>query len=148
MISRDIVCGLGLVALCACPSGASEPDAVVTPEPAAASTPPAAIDPEPSPTPSEPGGPSDASPSCTPTVTEVLFLPDDRGVSVTIIGDGFCRGAGVPRVRFGTSSLERVVIDSGGSNIAGRLPTLPISGAALEIHTPPGPATVTDYVVP
>jgi hypothetical protein len=85
---------------------------------------------------------------CEPQVTEVLFVPADSGFSVTILGTGFCVGAGIPEAKFGDLQLTNVVVSSSGDGMSGNIERMPASGAVLEVHTPPGKPVVTDYTVP
>lgn len=86
--------------------------------------------------------------TCEPRVTEVLFVPDGAGLSVTILGEGFCMGAAPATAKFGDIALTHIVVASSGKSMAGRVDRMPPSGAGLELHTPPGRPVLTTYVVP
>ena len=124
-----------LVSLLGCPGHATDPELG---PPSEAPTPAASI----------PPAPGADEPGCQPRVDEVVFVTDADGLSVTIRGQGFCRGAGLPLARFGEQSLEQVVIDSAGESLSGRLRSMPPSGTPLRVHTPPGEPVLTDYRVP
>jgi hypothetical protein len=143
------------VALAACSGAPSEPEAPAARDAAVApdrATPPR----------DEPHARPEAAPAdrtapaaaavgeveCEPRVTEVLFVPDGAGLSVTILGEGFCRGAAPASARFGDVPVTDVVVASSGTSMAGRVARMPPAGATLEVHTPPGRPVITSWVVP
>lgn len=134
--------------LAACSGTPSEPSSSEPPEAVSPRTDEARASPvvAATPAPAEPASPPSPT-GCDPEVTEVLFVPDDSGFSVTILGEGFCMGAAPPSARFGDVVVTGIVVSSAGDSMAGRVERMPSSGAALEIHTPPGSPVVTRYTV-
>jgi hypothetical protein len=140
-----------LAGLTACSGSPSDSEPVVVPEGAARSADepsPALAPPDPAAPSPSPVAPPAADAACDPRVTEVLFVPDGSGSSVTILGDGFCIGAAPPTARFGDVPVTGIVVASSGKSMAGRVARMPPSGVALEVHTPPGHPVVTTYRVP